>query len=90
MEDMVVIESNATFCANPSCPLHLRPGDQGVQGSGNWAELPCGAIVGRQAVDGHMFCDPCASRARDMTSDPHGAEMAQSANASEARQRVSR
>ena len=90
MEDIVVIEFNATFCANPACPLHLRPGDQGVQGAGNWAELPCGAIVGRQAVDGHMLCDPCASRARDMASDPHGAEMGQSANVSEARQRVSR
>jgi hypothetical protein len=90
MEDMVVIESNATFCANPSCPLHLRPGDQGVQGSGNWAELPCGAIVGRQAVDGHMLCDPCASRARGVVSGPHAAERAQDAIALEAKERVSR
>jgi len=90
MDDIAVIEFNATFCANPACPLHLRPGDQGVQGAGNWAELPCGAIVGRQVVGGRMLCDPCASRARDMASDPHGAEMGQNANASEARQRVSR
>jgi hypothetical protein len=90
MEDMVVIEFNATFCANPACPLHLRPGDHGVEGAGNWAELPCGAIVGRQAVDRRMFCDPCASRARGAASNPHGAEMAQDANASEAKERVSR
>ena len=89
MEDTVVIELNATFCANPACPLHLRPGDQGVQGAGNWAELPCGAIVGRQAVDGHMLCDPCASRVRGVASDPHGAERAQDASASEAKERVS-
>jgi hypothetical protein len=90
MEDIVVIESNATFCANPSCPLHLCPGDEGVQGSGNWAELPCGAIVGRQAVDGRMLCDPCASRVRGVASDPHGADMSQKPNASEAKERVSR
>lgn len=90
MEDMVVIESNATFCANPACPLHLRPGDQGAQGAGNWAELPCGAIVGRQAVDGHMLCDPCASRVRGVASNPHGAERPQDTNASEAKERVSR
>jgi hypothetical protein len=36
MKDIVVIEFNATFCANPACPLHLRSGDQGVEGAGNW------------------------------------------------------
>ncbi len=90
MEDMVVIEFNATFCANPACALHLRPGDQGVEGAGNWAQLPCGAIVGRQVVDGRMFCDPCASRARRVASNLHSAEMAQDANASESKERVSR
>jgi hypothetical protein len=90
MEDMVVIELNATFCANPVCPLHLRPGDQGVEGAGNWARLPCGAIVSRQSVDGRMLCDLCASRARGVTSGSHGAEMAQNANVSDAKERVSR
>jgi hypothetical protein len=31
-----------------------------VRGSGNWAELADGIIVGRQRVDAVMLCDWCA------------------------------
>jgi hypothetical protein len=90
MKDIVVIEFNATFCANPACPLHLRSGDEGVEGAGNWAHLPCGAIVGRQVVDGRMLCDRCASRARRLASNPHNAEMPQNSEPLESKTRVSR
>ena len=41
------LEKEFPFCSNPDCVLYVRTGDPGVMGSGNWAELPNGRIVGR-------------------------------------------
>jgi hypothetical protein len=49
------------FCTNPKClnGLHVRAGDPGVEGDGNWAELPNGVIVGRRIVNDIYLCDGC-------------------------------
>lgn len=39
--------------------LHVRAGDPGVKGAGNWAELPDGLMIGRGIYQGAYFCDPC-------------------------------
>ena len=57
----VLYESDSVFCANSVCILHVRPGDPNVRGRGNWAALEGGLIVGRQRIDGDMFCDGCAA-----------------------------
>jgi hypothetical protein len=50
------------FCGNLTCPcgLHVRIGDPGVHGEGNWAELAGGILIGRAIVDGAYLCDCCA------------------------------
>ena len=53
-------EYEVPFCSVVTCPLHVRPGDPGVDGFGNWVKLRSGLIVGRRVVDGHYLCDPCA------------------------------
>ncbi len=50
------------FCSNPQCPLHVRAGDACVRGSGNWAVMPTGGIVGRGIYDGAYLCDPCGRK----------------------------
>jgi hypothetical protein len=35
------------FCSNAKCELHRRAGASGVMGSGNWAILGDGRIIGR-------------------------------------------
>jgi len=52
-------ESSPPFCANPECVLHVRAGDTGVRGAGNWAVLPDGRIVGRSRYHGLLLCDIC-------------------------------
>jgi len=47
------------FCANPHCRLHVRAGDPGVSGWGNWAILPGGTQIGRGRYDGRYLCDLC-------------------------------
>ena len=48
------------FCANEGCPLHVRPGDPGVSGAGEWAQLRNGLLVSRSAdANGRMVCDLC-------------------------------
>jgi hypothetical protein len=49
------------FCSNPDCPngLHVRAGDRGIEGDGNWAELSSGVIIGRVIVQGAYLCDGC-------------------------------
>jgi hypothetical protein len=54
-------EFESIFCANPGCVLHVRPGDVNVRGSGNWAQLADGIILGRRRVDTIMLCDRCAA-----------------------------
>jgi hypothetical protein len=62
MTEEVLTEFDSIFCANPRCVLHVRPGDANVHGSGNWAQLTDGIIVGRRRVDAIMLCDRCAAR----------------------------
>lgn len=56
---MRAFEQDLPFCGNPHCELHLRAGDPGVQGAGNWAQFPDGRWVGRQTYDGVLLCDDC-------------------------------
>jgi hypothetical protein len=53
------LEKEFPFCSNPDCELYVRAGDPGVMGSGNWAELPNGRIVGRSIYSGVYLCDRC-------------------------------
>jgi len=39
--------------------LYVRAGDPGVIGSGNWAQLRDGRIVGRSIYSGVYLCDVC-------------------------------
>jgi hypothetical protein len=51
------------FCENPDCQLHVKRGDPGVTGQGNWAELPDGRWVGRGGYQDRTLCDFCGRRA---------------------------
>ena len=62
MTEGSLTEYDSTFCANPDCMLYIRPGDGNVQGSGNWAEVADGIVVGRRRVDAIILCDRCAAR----------------------------
>jgi hypothetical protein len=55
-------EYDSSFCANAGCVLHVRPGDANVRGTGNWAELADGVLIGRQRIDAVMLCDRCAAK----------------------------
>ena len=57
---MIGIEKDFPFCGNPDCVLYVRAGDPGVVGSGNWAQLSDGRIVGRNLRGGVYLCDTCA------------------------------
>jgi hypothetical protein len=52
------------FCSNEDCVLHVRIGDPGVRGSGEWAVRPDGIVTSRQVVHGRMLCDVCGQAAR--------------------------
>jgi len=56
-------ETDYPFCSNLRCELHVRAGDPGVQGSGHWARLPDGRIIGRGLYDGVFLCDRCGRAA---------------------------
>jgi hypothetical protein len=62
MNEESLTEYDAIFCENPACVLHVRPGDTHVRGSGNWAQLADGIIVGRRRIDAVMLCDQCAAQ----------------------------
>jgi hypothetical protein len=53
------LEQGYPFCSNPDCLLHVLVGDPGVEGAGNWAVLPDGALTGRGIYDGVFLCDRC-------------------------------
>jgi hypothetical protein len=57
--EMHTFESDYPFCSNLRCELHVRAGDTGVDGFGNWAHLPNGRIVGRGLYNGVFLCDLC-------------------------------
>lgn len=52
-------EYGAAFCTNPACELHVRVGEPGVSGVGNWATCADGHVVGRARYGGRMLCDDC-------------------------------
>ena len=58
------------FCADPRCVLHVRAGDPGVEGFGNWAVLPSGVQVGRGRYAGTYLCDQCGKAHRAAASAP--------------------
>lgn len=53
-------EANDVFCANPSCVLHVRAGDAGVSGSGQWAVID-GITYDRHPLTpgGPCYCSKC-------------------------------
>lgn len=55
------------FCSNAKCELHRQAGTAGVMGTGNWAVLADGRIIGRGIYGTVVLCDVCgrASLARD-------------------------
>jgi hypothetical protein len=55
------IELGLYFCSDPDCVLHVCSGDPGVTGEGNWAVLPCGAMIGRGIYDSRYYCDRCGT-----------------------------
>jgi hypothetical protein len=55
------IELGAYFCANPDCALHVRIGDPGVAGEGNWMVLPDGRTYGRLRRGAEVLCDACVT-----------------------------
>lgn len=63
MNDDAKAGSTGFFCENPACVLHVRPGDPGVRGSGDWAVRPDGIRTSRSLYGGRMLCDLCG-RAR--------------------------
>jgi hypothetical protein len=58
------VADHLPFCANPDCVLHVRVGDAGVVGSGNWAQFADGRIIGRIVYCGVYLCDVCGRSLR--------------------------
>jgi hypothetical protein len=56
--------SSEFFCSNPRCRFHVRAGDDGVVGFGDWARLADGTTASHHWVDGELLCDLCARRQR--------------------------
>ena len=52
------------FCANARCVLHVRAGDPGVLGAGEWAVRPDGVVTSRRLAGGRIVCDVCAGEAQ--------------------------
>jgi hypothetical protein len=57
--DFKCADFGSYFCTNPECVLHVRAGEPGVEGFGNWAVLPSGVQVGRGRYEGTYLCDRC-------------------------------
>jgi hypothetical protein len=57
-----MIEDGLYFCANPACLLHVRAGDPGVHGRGNWALIDGGIMVCEAA---RRACSAASSRPMD-------------------------
>lgn len=55
------IELGAWFCANSNCLLHVRIGDPGVAGEGNWIVLADGRTFGRLRRGSEVLCDACVT-----------------------------
>lgn len=59
MQPVSYLESEMPFCSNAECFLHVRTGDPGVEGQGNWAVVDETLTVGRGRYGNHMLCDRC-------------------------------
>jgi len=68
--DIQRADFDSYFCTNPQCVLHVRAGDPGVEGFGNWAVLPSGVQVGRGRYAGTYLCDRCGRTHRAAASAP--------------------
>jgi hypothetical protein len=55
------VELGAYFCANPECALHVRVGDPGVTGEGDWIVLADGRTYGRCRHGSRVLCDACGT-----------------------------
>jgi hypothetical protein len=55
------VELGAYFCANPECALHVRVGDPGVAGEGDWIVLADGRTYGRCRHGSEVLCDACGT-----------------------------
>lgn len=55
------VAHGAYFCANPECALHVRAGDTGVEGEGDWIVLDDGRTYGRSRHGDRMLCDACGT-----------------------------
>ena len=55
------VELGAYFCANPECALHVRMGDPGVTGEGDWIVLADGRTYGRSRHGSEVLCDACGT-----------------------------
>lgn len=62
MAETILTDYDSIFCANTTCVLHVRRGDANVRGSGNWAQLVDGILVGRRRVGRVTLCDRCAGQ----------------------------
>lgn len=56
---MDYFDGGQPFCGNPYYGQHVRAGDPGVRGSGNWAILPNGVVIRRGIYEGQYLCDVC-------------------------------
>jgi hypothetical protein len=68
--DIKCADFGSYFCTNPECVLHVRAGEPGVEGFGNWAVLPSGVQVGRRRYEGTYLCDRCGKAHRAAASAP--------------------
>jgi len=66
------LESELPFCANADCFLHVRSGDPGVEGQGNWAVVDETFTVGRGRYGNHMLCDRCGRELLDSQGEQSG------------------
>jgi hypothetical protein len=53
------MQTDSPFCNNPDCELNVVAGDPNVEGSGNWATLANGLVVGRSLYGLLYLCDWC-------------------------------
>ena len=59
MEQVTEASPGVWFCSNPACVLHVRVGDPGVRGHGEWAERADGVLTSRGIYGGRVLCDVC-------------------------------
>lgn len=60
--------SSEFFCSNPRCAFHVRVGDPGVEGSGDWAQLTLRhgerIATSHRWISGELLCDLCVRKKR--------------------------